>query len=484
MVEKIQYIPARLRNMAKEGHVAGTADIIDDGKNKTQEQINEEVIGDNAESHKNRIAALDQIHSINVDDQEHAITTNPEDIVKGSGLIPTANAVAGVKSELIDNYGHYAENPEFVRVYLDSKDRVLWGIQRDGNIYYGAGVPQQVIDYIEKRIEDLSLDEYEDIVDFLNGLEKGDKTLQEIINEINASIDTKANAQETADALNLKVDKVEGKSLIDEKYASTKSTMESPEFVEVTLDAQDKVLEGIQADGTKVIGGDLNVGGSANINGNLRVLSNMEVSGVSYKVIENPEYLVAWVDAEYKVIFGFKTDGKTYIGDTDFFNEIKNNQEAINEIKSYLANFDNLDIDALSSITAVENSEYIDVKVDSEDRILEGITTDGIKKINIPVDNGVAIIETTDNTEFIEAKVDAEGKLIEGINKNGEKIFGVIPPQIKQYIDENMPIGGSGVQSIEYDEETGDMYATYDDEGGITDVSMEPNGDIYVEYEE
>jgi hypothetical protein len=47
-----------------------------------------------------------------------------------------------------------------------------------------------------------------------------------------------------------------------------------------------------------------------------------------------------------------------------------------------------------------------------------------------------------------------------------------------------MPVGGSGVQSIEYDEETGDMYATYDDEGCITDVNMEPNGDIYVEYEE
>ena len=50
----------------------------------------------------------------------------------------------------------------------------------------------------------------------------------------------------------------------------------------------------------------------------VRVLGNMEVSGVSYKVIENPEYLAAWVDAEDKVIFGLKVDGKTYVGDADF----------------------------------------------------------------------------------------------------------------------------------------------------------------------
>lgn len=37
-------IPAKLKNVAKGGHVAGAKDIIDDVLGKTQEQINAEVI--------------------------------------------------------------------------------------------------------------------------------------------------------------------------------------------------------------------------------------------------------------------------------------------------------------------------------------------------------------------------------------------------------------------------------------------------------
>ena len=38
----------------------------------------------------------------------------------------------------------------------------------------------------------------------------------------------------------------------------------------------------------------------------------MEVSGVSYKVIENPEYLAAWVDAEGKLLAGRTIDGAAF----------------------------------------------------------------------------------------------------------------------------------------------------------------------------
>lgn len=42
MTEKIQSIPARMKNIAKGGHVAGTEDIIDDVSGKTQKEINTE----------------------------------------------------------------------------------------------------------------------------------------------------------------------------------------------------------------------------------------------------------------------------------------------------------------------------------------------------------------------------------------------------------------------------------------------------------
>lgn len=130
---------------------------------------------------------------------------------------------------VIADEGIYMENPEFVYVKTDKYDKILWAIKTDGSIYYGAGVPPQIIDYINEKIEELSLDEYENIVAFLNGLEEGDKTLQTLLNE--------------------KVDKVEGKSLIDAEYADGVSQIESPEFAEVHTDAENKILYGVKKEG-------------------------------------------------------------------------------------------------------------------------------------------------------------------------------------------------------------------------------------------
>ena len=54
------------------------------------------------------------------------------------------------------------ENSEYIHVKTDSEGKILWAIKADGSIYWGAGVPQQIIDYVAEKIEELSLDEYED----------------------------------------------------------------------------------------------------------------------------------------------------------------------------------------------------------------------------------------------------------------------------------------------------------------------------------
>ena len=48
--------------------------------------------------------------------------------------------------------GVYVDNPEFVYVKTDKEGKILWAIKTDGGIYYGAGCPQQVQDYIEEKI--------------------------------------------------------------------------------------------------------------------------------------------------------------------------------------------------------------------------------------------------------------------------------------------------------------------------------------------
>ena len=82
MTEKTTFIPARLKSSVVGGHVAGTADIIDDAKGKTQDVINEEVessinqieesIGSDSSQNsvKGRIKALEtQVGSGNVDEK-------------------------------------------------------------------------------------------------------------------------------------------------------------------------------------------------------------------------------------------------------------------------------------------------------------------------------------------------------------------------------------------------------------------------------
>lgn len=191
-------------------------------------------------------------------------------------------------------FGKYEENPEFVRIYTDINNKVLWGILTNGDIYYGVGVPSQIKNYIDSKISELHLDKVDDILIFIDDLLVSDKNLKELLSE--------------------KVDKEEGKSLIDKGYASTKSSIENQEFFEVTTDSDDKVLEGIKSDGTKVIGGDINVGGSASINGDVKIIGNMDVSGVLYKVVENPEFVYVMTDRDGRIINSIGKDCEAVYG--------------------------------------------------------------------------------------------------------------------------------------------------------------------------
>ena len=189
----------------------------------------------------------------------------------------------------IADEGVYVENHEFLYVKTDAKDRILWAIKEDGSIYYGAGVPQQVKDYIEEKIAVLSLDEYEDIVAFLSDYLGSDTTLKVMIDGINAA----------------KVDKEEGKSLIDAEYANGVHYIENLEFAEVKMDADDRILEAILKDGTKILPAGVKVGGTA------------EYEGATIKTVENPEFMEVEIDAEEKILGGRRKDN-TAVHNGDF----------------------------------------------------------------------------------------------------------------------------------------------------------------------
>ena len=122
-------------------------------------------------------------------------------------------------NQLQQELGTYEENPDFVRVILDSERKFLFGIKTDGSIEWGAGVPTPVREYID-------------------------------------------------DGLSGKVDKEEGKSLIESGLFIIE---ENPVFAEATVDSDGKLLSARKMDGTLVENGietdSLNVGGGLVIGG-------------------------------------------------------------------------------------------------------------------------------------------------------------------------------------------------------------------------
>jgi hypothetical protein len=224
----------------------------------------------------------------------------------------------------------YVENPEFIYVKTDKEGKILWAIKTDGGIYYGAGVPQQVIDYINEKIAELSLDEYEDIVTFLNDLEKGDKTLQDLLNE--------------------KVDKEEGKSLINAEYANGVHYIENPEFVYVKTDSGNKILFGIKVDGEPYFG-----------------------VGCPEQVKEYVEKKIADLSLdEYEDIVTFLSD---YLGGDATLKSIIDN---LTDTKADKVDGKSLiDTEYANGVSHIENPEFVDVKIDAKGKILWAIKADG-----------------------------------------------------------------------------------------------------------
>ena len=128
---------------------------------------------------------------------------------------------------------------------------------------------------------------------------------------------------------------------------------ESPEYVKTTIDADGRLIEGIKTDGTKVIGGDLQVNGNINNDG-----------------------IQGQIDAAIEEI-----------------------QEEVNEMLEESS-------EKLSYFESEENPEWINVTTDAEGKILEGITSEGKKKV---------MVDTLFEDDFSAKKVDIDGATIESI---------------------------------------------------------------------
>ena len=127
----------------------------------------------------------------------------------------------------------YIQNEEFVFAMVDAEDRFLFGIQADGSVEWQKGVPAPIKAKLQEIIDQCLMDKTD---------------LNEAINA--AKEELEAFVASVADT---KVDKEDGKSLIDSEVAAAHSVIDNPEYLAVETDADGKVLSATYADGSHYI---------------------------------------------------------------------------------------------------------------------------------------------------------------------------------------------------------------------------------------
>ena len=230
------------------------------------------------------------------------------------------------------------ESPEFIKAIVDAEDHFLFGIQIDGSIEWGKGIPAPIRAKLQEIINQCQQDKT-DILEAINAAKK----------ELSASITA---LQEG------KVDKEEGKSLIEDEVKERFRVIENEEFIYAVIDSDDKVLFGIYRDSGKPY----------------FPLNEM------YHVEQNEEFFAVWLDAANHVLFGIRRDGQI-IGEIHAVNALK---QVISQLQSDLISLQekvgtidtNLK-ELLDVFSLQENPEYMAVEKDADDKVLSATYNDG-----------------------------------------------------------------------------------------------------------
>ena len=360
-------IPGRLHDVSRDHVVTGADEVFDDDLCERQSQINSKL------KHYTKMAHIridaEEVTRESIDNQLNAeinakqleigaVETDLEPIPNSPNLLPSG-AIAF-------NFGWYKGNDsrEWVYVITDGAFRVLAGIKSDGSVEWSVGVPTPIINYVEGHVEEL--------IEMLNALD------------------------------DRKVDKEEGKSLINKDFADGVTYEETPDFASVLLDGDGKILEATRKDGTKVLPAGLEVNGELITDGGIET------------TVYNPEFASVCLTKDGKILFGVQHDGNFMFG-CGIPKQIK---DYVDEFKLSIAEY----IETICGHYE-EGNEYLEVKLDKEGKILEATGKDGMKYLPAGFAVGDYSVSLVENPEFVEATVNEEHQMIEGMKADGTKVF-------------------------------------------------------------
>lgn len=196
-----------------------------------------------------------------------------------SGL--DAQNIQNAIDELVNNLGHYETNEEWLRVYTDAENKFLWGIRVDGSIDWAVGIPKP----IQKALNEI-----------IANNETFQQTLTEAMEAYKADIDEKVAAIDEK-----KVDKEEGKSLIEDEVKECFKVIENEEFIKAVVDSEDRVLYGIYRDTGKPY----------------------YPQNDMYHISQSEEFLWVILDAANHPLLGIKQDGTCWAAKAQWLDDIK-----------------------------------------------------------------------------------------------------------------------------------------------------------------
>lgn len=349
MTEKLNpaigYIGNALRSVAEDHITSFSEDTFDEGRQEYQSEINsrheEEQTRVNGELNK-------KFDKENIA-QEFG---DSEDKVVSQSALPF----------------RYIQSEEFIFAKVDANDKLLFGIQWDGTPVFGK--TSAVEDKLQEQVNLLAnkityilgdddttsaIDTLKELKDFFASIDNT-QTLTSILANLN-SVSTKL-GEDIKNLQDTKVDKEEGKSLIEDKVKECFKVIENEEFIHAVVDSEDRLLFGIYRDSGKPY----------------FPLNEM------YHVEQNEEFFAVWLDAANHVLFGIRRDGEI-IGEIHAVNALK---QVISQLQSDLASLQekvgtidtNLK-ELLDIFSLQENPEYLAVEKDADGKVLAATYNDG-----------------------------------------------------------------------------------------------------------
>lgn len=325
----------------------------------------------------------------------------------------------------------YIQNEEFIFAKVDANDKLLFGIEWDGTPKFGKTsavedrLQVQVNLLADKITTILGDDDTTSAIDTLKELKNffanidNTQTLTSILANLN-SVSTKL-GEDIKNLQDTKVDKEEGKSLIEDEVKECFRIIENEEFLWAVVDSEDRVLLGIYRDTGKPY----------------YPLNEM------YHVIQNEEYFAAWLDTDDKVVLGIRRDGQI-IGEIHAVNALKQViaqlQSDLTSLQEKVGAIDTNLKELLDVFSLQENPEYLAVEKDADGKVLSATNPDGshyaynMKSETIDakvdkeegkslIDSDVADANSTleDPEKRMEIVIDADGNVMSYRDSDGKK---------------------------------------------------------------